>query len=58
MAAVYCPNVASSTLDNPVNSVGSYTSIAIGADGVPVISYFDSVDNDLKVAKCGSLACR
>ena len=27
------------TVDDPVNDVGHYTSIAIGTDGLPVISY-------------------
>ncbi len=39
------------------NSVGSYASIAKGADGFPVISYSDSVNADLKVIKCGDVLC-
>ena len=34
-----------------------YTSITIGTDGLPVISYFDDTNDDLKVAKCGNAAC-
>ena len=37
--------------------VGSYTSIAIGADGFPVISYYDTTRADLKVAKCFTRDC-
>jgi hypothetical protein len=37
--------------------VGEYTSITIGADGFPVISYFDFTNSNLKVAKCGNLSC-
>jgi hypothetical protein len=38
--------------------VGRYTSIAIGTDGLPVISYFDDTANTLKVAKCGTRSCQ
>lgn len=37
--------------------VGEFTSITIGADGLPVISYYDSLNSRLKVAKCGNAAC-
>ncbi len=45
------------TVDNPANIVGLYTSIAIGADGLPIISYNDSVAMNLKVAHCNDVAC-
>ena len=38
-------------------SVGHNTSVTIGADGLPVISYWDATNNDLKVAHCGNAAC-
>ena len=38
-------------------SSGWYTSIAIGADGLPVISYRDDTAFALKVAHCGNAAC-
>jgi len=38
-------------------NVGMYTSITIGTDGLPVISYYDSTNQDLKVVKCGNVAC-
>lgn len=46
------------TVDDPANSVGSSTSIAIGADGLPVISYYDGAAGALKVAKCGTRSCQ
>ena len=33
------------------------TSLSIGADNVPVISYFDRTNGDLKVAHCNGNAC-
>jgi len=45
-----------STLDSG-GFVGEYTSIAIGTDGLGLISYYDSTDNDLKVAHCANAAC-
>ena len=45
------------TVDDPVNVVGEYTSLAIGADGFPVISYRDNTAGSLKVAKCNDAAC-
>ncbi len=45
------------TVDDPDNSVGAYNSIAVGADGLPVISYWDLTAGALKVAKCGNAAC-
>jgi hypothetical protein len=46
------------TVDDPVNEVGFNSSIAIGADGLPVISYFDVTAGALKVAKCATETCR
>jgi hypothetical protein len=43
-------------LDTTVD-VGQHTSITIGADGLPVISYFDYYNGDLKVAHCNDSAC-
>ena len=48
---------AVSIVDNPANDVGWYSSIAVGLDGLPVISYHDETDHALKVAKCADVAC-
>ncbi len=45
-----------STVDS-TGSVGGHTSITIGSDGLPVISYYDQTNRDLRFAKCGNIAC-
>jgi len=45
-----------SSVDSP-GTVGSYSSSAIGTDGLMVVSYYDSTNGDLKVAKCGNASC-
>jgi uncharacterized repeat protein (TIGR01451 family) len=37
--------------------VGQYTSVAYGTDGLPLISYYDVTNGDLKVAHCQDVAC-
>ncbi len=44
------------TVDN-VGDVGQYTSITIGVDGLPIISYADITVEALKVAHCNDVAC-
>jgi hypothetical protein len=46
-----------------LDSVGDWpspadTSVAIGADGLALISYYDGANGDLKVAHCRNVACR
>ena len=61
---MHCLNAACSVL-SPVNaldstdSVGDHTSITIGADGFPIISYHysDGTHGGLKVAHCGDVDC-
>ena len=48
---------ATVTIVDNVADVGYLTSIAMGADGLPVISYFDNTNKDLKVAKCNNASC-
>ena len=45
------------TVDAP-GSVGRQSSIAIGADGLPIISYFDGNAFDLRVTKCATRTCQ
>lgn len=45
------------TVDDPANNVGQFTSIAIGTDGLPVVAYHDVTAGTLKVAKCANAAC-
>ena len=45
------------TVEDGANAVGQSHSIAIGADGFPVISYLDATAGALKVAKCASADC-
>ncbi len=44
------------TVDS-IGIVGEWNSIAIGADGFPVISYYDSTNQHLKVFHCTDTAC-
>lgn len=39
------------------NDVGAFSSIAAGADGLPIIAYHDKTDLDLRVTHCGNAAC-
>ncbi len=41
----------------PVDGVGPYTSVTIGADGLPIVSYLDATADALKVTHCDDLAC-
>jgi len=57
-----CGNAACSagntiTSVDTAGDIGWYSSIAIGADGLPIVSYYDATNLDLKVAKCGNVAC-
>jgi hypothetical protein len=45
-------------VDDPAGkNVGEYSSIAVGTDGFPVISYYNSTDRALMVAKCSNPSC-
>jgi len=52
-----CSTSTLTTVDQTAASTGSATSIAIGVDGNPVISYRNFTAGDLRVAKCADPAC-
>ena len=45
------------TVDVDASDVGRWNDIAIGVDGLPVISYANQGVGDLKVARCATAAC-
>lgn len=44
-------------VDNPADAVGLYSSIAIGTDGLPIISHRNDTTGALRVTHCGNVAC-
>jgi predicted regulator of Ras-like GTPase activity (Roadblock/LC7/MglB family) len=57
---IACASATVATLDSVGSGgfgIGWFTSITIGADGLPIISYFDNNNRDLKVAHCAGIAC-
>ncbi|MGE0815551.1 MAG: hypothetical protein AB7O93_19605 [Vicinamibacterales bacterium] len=56
---VRCTASTTTTPDLSTNSVGGYSSIAIGTDGLPIISYndFTALAGTLRVTHCGNTAC-
>ena len=54
---VACTSATSTTVDDPANAVGAFTSLAIGTDGLPVISHSDSTALALRVTHCGNVTC-
>jgi hypothetical protein len=52
-----CGSGNTRTTVDSVASVGAFSSVTIGADGLPVISYYDSTNGDVKVLHCGNKAC-
>ena len=45
------------TLLDGAGDVGRYAKLAIGADGLGLITYYDNTNRDLKVAHCSNVAC-
>jgi len=62
LKVAHCGNAACSagntitTVDGAVG-VGIFSEVTVGADGLPVISYQDWTNVDVKVAHCGNAAC-
>jgi hypothetical protein len=55
---VGCTSAAITTLDSGYpHSVGWYTSVTTGADGLGLITYVDMVDDELMVAHCANATC-
>lgn len=64
LSVVKCGNASCSSgntttvVDQPGGTdVGLYSSIAIGTDNLPIISYYDNTNLDLKVTHCGNATC-
>ena len=52
--AAFVPRVA---IVDSTGDVGRYSSIAVGVDGFPLISYYDATNENLKVAHCEDDRC-
>jgi hypothetical protein len=53
---VACSAVTTTVVDSP-NDVGSFSSLAIGADGLPLVTYRDVTNNGVRVAHCPNVFC-
>lgn len=53
---VACSAATSTVVDAP-NDVGSFSSLAIGADGLPLVTYRDVTSNGVRVAHCPNVFC-
>jgi hypothetical protein len=52
-----CSSPADITIVDSAGHVGLYPSLAIGTDGLPIISYYNETNQDLKIAKCLNQKC-
>lgn len=52
-----CASGNTTTYVDTAANVGQYTSMKLGPAGFPVISYYDQTNGDLKVVRCGDVAC-
>jgi predicted regulator of Ras-like GTPase activity (Roadblock/LC7/MglB family) len=62
LKVAHCGNTSCSagttlTAVDSADNVGFFSSITLGTDGLPVISYYDNTNGDLKVAHCGNTSC-
>jgi len=59
---VHCGNATCSSgntfqfVDNATNA-GRPSSLALASSGNPVVSYYDAINSDLKLAQCGNVTC-
>ena len=53
---IECINVSLNTLVD-ADDAGQFTGITIGSDGLPLISYYDVTNGDLKAAHCPNMFC-
>ena len=53
----YAPCSGLRTTVDETDNVGERTSIAIGSDGLPVVSYIDVTNEEVKVLHCGNVSC-
>jgi hypothetical protein len=52
-----CTAATITKVDGDTTNVGSYTSVTVGADGLPLISYYDDTNKDLKIVHCSKADC-
>lgn len=63
LRVTHCSNVActsanSLNVDDPIGiTVGEYAALAIGADGLPIVSHRDATNGALRVTHCGTISC-
>jgi hypothetical protein len=63
LITAHCDNLACTSYSQAgidfdyTTKVGEYSSLAIGSDGLGLISYFDNGNQDLKVAHCSDIPC-
>ncbi|MEE8131858.1 MAG: hypothetical protein V3T98_02330, partial [Candidatus Paceibacterota bacterium] len=62
LKVIHCANVSCSAFDTPTimdseGDVGYHTSITIGIDGLPIISYNTNLPSYLKVVHCANVSC-